>query len=430
MDTRKEHSRLGARVGWLLTVLLVSTAALGAEFKAGEKVTIEPDEVIDDDLYMTGSTVTVKGRVTGDVVASGQVVRIEGVVEGDVMAAAQAVVITGEVHDDVRIAGITLKLGESASVGDDLFAAGFSFESAADSRVGGKTVLTGYQALVGGEHGEDLSGSLVGLRIEGRIGGDVDATVESEAGPAWWAQFMQSPEPLPTVGPGLTVTSTARVEGDISYKSKSPADIADDARVFGETRHDVQEATAKPEVGLWQKLGKTLRWLVALFLFGALLLWLVPEKVSGVVKAASDRPLASFGWGFVTLLGFPVTMVLVLVVTLVLAMIFGFMTLGKLVALVVVLGLVLELLLAVKLWVAVAFLAPVIVAIAGGRFLMTRGGSQEKSRYLSLLVGLAVLALLSLIPFIGALVCWLVALIGLGAGSYWAVRYIAGVDTV
>jgi hypothetical protein len=68
----------------------------------------------------------------------------------------------------------------------------------------------------------------------------------------------------------------------------------------------------------------------------------------------------------------------------------------------------------------------VVVSFAGGRFLMTRDRAVEKSRYLSLLVGLALLALFSVVPYVGALVCWLVVLIGLGAGSYWSVRYLAG----
>ncbi|MGB5296988.1 MAG: polymer-forming cytoskeletal protein [Thermoanaerobaculia bacterium] len=425
MGTWRQLSKIGLLAVCLSVSLLLSSPAGAAEFKTGKEVTIEKDEVIEDDLYMTGETMTVKGTVKGDVVASGKMVRIEGVVEGDVMAAGQAVVIDGEVRDDVRIAGMTLKLGEGASVGDDLFTAGFSFESAAGSRVGGKTIVTGYQALIAGEHQEDLQAALVGLRIEGRVAGDVDAAVESEAGPAWWTQFMQSPVPLPDVGPGLTLGTAARVGGDLSYKSMSAAEIADSAHVTGETRHDVKETTAKPEVGMGQKLGRTLRWFVALFLFGAILLWLVPDKMNGVAKAVLERPVASLGWGVVTLIGFPLAMTLVLVVTLVLAMIFGFMTLGKLVALVVILGLLIEILLVTKLWIAVSFLAPVVVSFAGGRFLMTRGGAVEKSRYLSLLVGLALLALFGLVPFVGALVCWLVVLIGLGAGSYWAVRYLA-----
>jgi len=236
---------------------------------------------------------------------------------------------------------------------------------------------------------------------------------------------MQSPVPLPDVGAGLTLGSDAQVGGDLSYRSTSAAVIADSARVSGETQHDVKEATAEPQVGMGQKLGKTLRWFVALFLFGALLLWLVPDKMTGVAKAVLDRPIVSLGWGIVTLIGFPLAMTLVLVVTLVLAMVFGFMTLGRLAALAVVLGLTLEILLAAKLWIAVAFLAPVVVSFAGGRFLMTRGGAVEKSRHLNLLVGLALLSLFSVVPFVGALVCWVVVLVGLGAGSYWSVRYLA-----
>ena len=425
MRLGRQFSEPRVWLGGLLAVLLVSVPVSAAEFKTGKEVTIAQDEVIEDDLYMTGEIMTVKGTVKGDVVASGKVVRIEGVVEGDVMAAGQAVVIDGEVRDDVRIAGMTLKLGESASVGDDLFAAGFSFESLNGSQIFGRTSLTGYQALVAGEHREDLVGSLVALRIDGRVAGNVEAAVESEAGPAWWTQFMQSPVPLPTVDPGLALGSGARVGGNLSYKSKRAAEIADGALVTGETRHEVPEATEVPKVRPGKRFAKVLRWFVALYLFGSLLLWLVPEKVNGVATAVADRPVASLGWGIVTLLGFPVAMVLVLVVTLVLAMLFGFMTLGKMTALVVVLGLLLELLLAMKLWIAVGFLAPVVVSLAGGRFLMTRGGAAEKSPFSSLLVGLALLALLSVVPFIGTLLRWLVVLIGLGAGSYWSVRYLA-----
>ena len=420
--------RFSEQVIWivgLVAILLVSVPAGAAEFKTGKEVTVAEDEVIDDDLYMTGETMTIKGTVKGDVVASGKIVRIEGVVEGDVMAAGQAVVIDGEVRDDVRIAGMTLKLGEAARVGDDLFAAGFSFESSSGSQVAGRTSLTGYQALVAGEHQEDLLGALVGLRIDGQVAGNVEAAVESEAGPAWWTQFMQSPVPLPTVDPGLTLGSGARVGGDLTYKSKAAAQIADGALVTGETDHAVTEVAAVPEVRPGQRLAKVLRWFVALILFGALLLWLVPDKVNGAATTVTDRPVASLGWGVVTLIGFPVAMVVVLVATLVLTMIFGFMTLGRMAALVVILGLLLEILLAVKFWIAVAFLAPVIVSLAGGRFLMTRGGTVERSRYLSLLVGLALLALFSVVPFVGALVCWLVVLVGLGAGSYWSVRYLA-----
>lgn len=425
MVTQTRFSRLGIQAAWLLAALHLNVSAEAAEFRTGEQVTIGADQVIEDDLYVTGGTVTVQGRVMGDVVASGRVVRIEGTVEGDLIAAGQVVVIAGEVFDDVRIAGMTLKLDERARVGDDLIAAGFSFESAANSQVGGKTYLTGYQALIGGVHHQDLEAALVGLRIEGHIIGLVDATVESEAGPAWWAGFMQSPEPLPAVDPGLILTEGARIEGDLSYESKSAAIIADGAQVTGETHHEVKAKEPVQRLTAGQRFGRALRWFAVLFLVGAALLWLVPDKIVGIASTIVDRPLASLGWGVVTLLGFPVAMILILLLTLLLTVAFGLMTLGKAVALILVLGLVIEILLVAKLWIAVSYLVPAVVSFAGGRWLLTRGGRVGRNLYLSLLVGLAILLLVSLIPVLGTVVRCLVVLIGLGASALWSVRYLA-----
>ena len=70
---------------------------------------VPANEIVEDDLYMTGDTMTIQGTVRGDVIAAGRVIRVEGIVEGDLVAAAQVVEITGVVEDDVRIA-----VGENA----------------------------------------------------------------------------------------------------------------------------------------------------------------------------------------------------------------------------------------------------------------------------------------------------------------------------
>lgn len=419
--------------GWvagtsLLVGSLAGSPALGAEFKSGENVIIGEGEVVNDDLYMTGDTMTVRGRVVGDVVAAGRVIFIEGVVEGDLIAAAQAIVIQGEVEDDVRIAGMTLKLASGARVGDDVFVAGFSFESEPRARVAGKTGITGYQAVLGGEHLQGLEASLVALRIDGRLEGSVDASVESGAGPAWWTRFMQSPVELPVVEPGLTVTDGAWIAGDIDYRSVAAARIGSSAQVQGAVNQQAPEAEPEQEPSFGSRLGTALRWLIVLSLLGSTLLWLFPDKVVGVTDTLATRPLASLGWGLVTILGFPVAMMLVLVLMSVLTMAFGMLSLGPGAALALVLGLLAELALAAKLWVAVFYLAPVIAAFAGGRWLLTRSGTAEKSRYLSLLLGLALLAVLSLIPFLGVLARLSVVVLGLGAGALWSVRYHARTD--
>ena len=429
MNLKKRSSR-----SWLSAALSVGCASVlglpiwAAEFKSGEKVVIDSDQVVPDDLYVTGDTITVRGRVRGDVVASGRVISIEGTVEGDVIAAGQVVVIRGEVTDDVRIAGMTLKLAEGARVGDDLFAAGFSFESEPGARVAGKTGLTGFQSLLSGEHLQGLEASLVALRIEGRIDGEVAVTVESEAGPAWWVRYLKSPEPLPSVDAGLNLSDGARIEGNLTYKSQGPATIAAGAVVSGESVHEVPAAEPEKRPSFGSRLGKSWRWLIVLFLVGGVLFWLVPEKMIGVAEIFLTRPAASLGWGIVTLLAFPLAMILIAVLTLVLTMGFGVVTLGPAAFLVLVLGLVAEIAMAAKLWIAIFFLAPTVAAFAGGRWLWTRGGKAERSRYSSLLLGLVVFSGLCLIPVLGWILRVLVVLLGLGASALWSVRYLANRD--
>ncbi len=431
MDTRKRVSLPGLVIGMAVVLLsLAVSPILGVELKSGENVIIGEDEIVNDDLYMTGDTMTVKGRVVGDVVAAGRMIIIEGVVEGDLTAAGQAVIIQGEVTDDVRIAGMTLKLAEDARVGDDVFVAGFSFESEAGSQVLGKTGLTGFQALLAGEHLQGVEASLVGLRLAGLVRGDFDATVESEAGPAWWTGFMQSPIPLPQVEPGLTVADGARIEGDVTYESVAEATVGSAAAVTGTITRAVPKSEPEEKPTFKSRLGTAIRWLVVLFLLGSTLLWLFPDKIVGVADTLVNRPLASLGWGLVTLLGFPVAMLLVLVLTSVLTMVFGMLSLGQGAALVLVLGLLAELALAAKFWIAVFYLAPVVASFGGGRWLLTRNGAAEKSRYLSLLVGLTILMALILIPFLGFLMRLFVIVVGLGAGALWSVRYLARTEAV
>jgi hypothetical protein len=310
-------------------------------------------------------------------------------------------------------------------VGDDCIAAGFSFESAPQSEVGGNTRLMGFQALIGGVHLEGLEASVVGLLISGRVNGGVEAIVESEAGPAWWTRFMQSPVPIPSVDPGLRLTAEAVIEGDLSYRAVDEASIADGARVSGETRHEVREIEPVPGPSWFERFGKAVRWVFVLLIVGAILFWWIPDKTAGVASTLLDRPLASLGWGCVAILGFPVAILLLLVLTSALAMLFGLMTLGGAVALVLVLGAVTIGLLSATLWVSVVYLAPAVASLAGGRWLLTRAGWHERSQFLTLLIGLILLALLGLIPLVGSTLRWLVALIGLGAAALWSVRYLA-----
>ena len=75
----------------LLAVLLIVSPAQAMETRSGDRVVIDSNEVIDDDLYVAANEVVVNGTIRGDLFAIGNTVTVNGTVEGDLNAAAQSV---------------------------------------------------------------------------------------------------------------------------------------------------------------------------------------------------------------------------------------------------------------------------------------------------------------------------------------------------
>ena len=79
----------------LLVGLITASTAWAVETRSGDSVVIGPDEVVDDDLYVTANNVVIDGTIRGDLVAFGQNITVDGTVEGDLIAAGRSVEIDG-----------------------------------------------------------------------------------------------------------------------------------------------------------------------------------------------------------------------------------------------------------------------------------------------------------------------------------------------
>ena len=409
----------------LLAVLLATSPGWAVESQSGDQVIIGPDEVVDDDLYATANEIVVEGTVRGDLVAFGRSVTVDGTVEGDLIGAGQSVEIGGEVDDDVRIAGQALLLNEDASVGDDLIAAAYSLQNEPESNVGGTLWYAGYQALLAGTVGEDLAGAANALTLGGEIGGDADVDVDGEEGGAAPPAFVPVPQvPIPTVEPGLTLTDSALIGGNLTYQSSTEAQIDPGARIEGDVVREERPVEEEEEEAARSPLTETvldaLGSLVALVLVGLLLVWIVPGWIRHRAYTVLDRPLASLGWGLLGLVAFPILGVVVLLVTILLAIVLGLLTLGGLVALIIVLGLLAEAALVLALWISTGYLALIVVSFFAGVLLVEaiRPG-RGRGRVLPLVVGLILYVVLRAIPVLGPLVSLVVVLLGLGAISHW-----------
>jgi cytoskeletal protein CcmA (bactofilin family) len=407
-----------------LFLFTFAPAALAFESRGGDTVVIGADEVIEDDLYVGANTFTLDGTVKGDLIVFGSTIEINGTVDGDLIAAGQSVSVRGKVADDARIAGMALTLDSTAQVGDDVVAAGFSIEDKKGSSVGGDFIYGGYQALLAGDVAQDLTVGVGGLQLSGSVGGDVKAEVgEAEEGPppTFFMSFIPDVPTMPSVPMGLTVDEGAQIGGNLDYTSASEWSIPGGVVAGAITRHEPEievkeEVVVSPARRAADWFLRHLRRLVTLLLVGLLIVWVVPgwtEKATGALRA---RPLLSLGWGVVSIAAFIFALLVLLIVTILIAVIFGVVTLGGLAGTTAWTGGLTMALLVFFFSIAVTYITKVLVSFLGGRLILARlKPDWAEGRIWPLVVGVVLFIIITAIPILGWLVKLVVVVLGLGA---------------
>jgi cytoskeletal protein CcmA (bactofilin family) len=412
----------------LVAVLTLTVVVPVAAFdgRTGQDVVIAAGDTINNDLYVAAANFTLDGTVNGDLIVTGSRITINGTVNGSLMAAGQTVIINGQVTGSARIAGAALYIGENASIGHDMVAAGASLEARPGSSVGRDGVFAGGQALFSG----DLTGNLLfaggGLDLRGKVGGNVKAAV-GEVGsgrPSPSVYMPQAGVPLPTVNAGLTVDPAARIGGTLEYTQTKdlsiPASVVGGqvTRILPAARSGAapRPMTAAERIGSW--FLNLLRSFVTLILIGLLLAWLAPKLVQALAEKVRGRPLPSLGWGVVAYAAFFFALLVLLVVVVLAGVIFGFLTLGGLAAAAVFAGLAIAGALIVAFVLVTAWLTKVTIGMLIGKLILNaaRPGLGEHKIW-PLLVGVPVVAVLVALPYIG----WLfgVAVLFFGLGALW-----------
>jgi len=423
----------------LLALLSLSFATPAGAFdgRSGDVIVIEADEVINDDLYVTAQEFTLNGTVNGDLVAFGQTVIINGTVEGDLAAFAQTVIVNGTVTDDARIAGAALQLGETASIGDDLIAAGASLETKDGTAVEGELAYGGGQALLTGDVTGDVLAGTAALELRGLFGGNVqafvDANEDTQNSPPMTMFMYNIPISIPSLQPGLTVSDRAKVAGDLEYTSTVDLPIPSGV-VTGEiirtapavsassgATRDTQP-TAAQKVGTWV-LG-IVRGAITLILFGLLLGWLFPALMQALPEKIRSQFLPSLGWGAIAWAGFFFTLFVIVVTMILGGVVFGLLTLGAISGTIVWSGLVSLFALLVGFVLFTSYVTKVVVGQAIGKSILARTSpALAEHKVWPMIIGVLVIVFVvgllrfPLLPlgFIAWLVNFVVILLGLGA---------------
>ena len=408
------NSLIGIAV--VLSFLLISSGPSLAETRQGNEVLIAKDEVIDDDLYVFAQKVTVNGTIKGDLIVFGQQININGTVDGDLIAGAQQVLVNGKVSDDARIAGQVLTLQDGADIGDDLIAASNSLECTKASHIGGEVKYAGYQSVFAGRVEKKVELASANCELSGSFGDDIEAVVEGgdyAAAGFWGAEFPRVPQ-------GLTVTESADIAGNLSYQSTRKAIINPESTIAGEVEHsqidsDVTQPTIADRAIAFAKQ------FFALLLVGLLVVYICPKWTGQVVNNVGRRPLASLGWGVLTLIAVIAGAILLLVATITIAVLLGYVSLDNLIPAWLWLGILSMAVVIVGFWIFSAWVAKVIVSVWAGNRIINGPDWTLKQRFLALALGVLMFGALSWIPAVGGVVSLVVMLMGIGSTAIWMI---------
>jgi len=413
-------SRVATLLSLLVLAILVFVPVASAyDGRGGERVVVTSDEVINDDLYVGANTVVVDGTVNGDLIAGGQTVTINGKVTGNVIAVGSSITVNGEVGHDVLAAASVVTIGRDARVGHNAYTAAASVESQPGSQIGGSLLIGAGQGLVSGQVTNDLLAAANRVRLEGTVGRDARiAAAGSDSN--WTMWYGPNTPPMPFVQPGLTFGEGARVAGSLEYTSPQP--VVGVNSVSTEVTHHLpaQDRQLSQELSQQDRtssyLFDALRRLIALLLVGLLVAWLAPRWITGPAENLLSKPLPSLGIGLAGLVAVPISWLVALGVVILVAVVFGLLSLGNLTVLTLLAGLPALGVVVVAIVFAVSYLAHAIVAYLGGRWILGRiRPDWNGSIYGPVLLGLFILGLLFAVPVVGGLLEFLAVLVGLGA---------------
>ncbi len=393
----------------LLLVFLHPLSVVHAfEGRSGESVIIPAGEVMNDDLYIAAGQATIDGEVNGDVYFFGQTLTINGRVNGDVNGFGQALVIKGIVQDDVRFFGVIMYLGEAAQIGSDLINFGSSLDLRPGSRVGQDVFFGVGQAYLGAEIGRNLQGSGDAVMFASHVKGNVELTITAQGGtPAPPSFGSMPPVPLPQLRSGLTIDPSARVDGDFTYRAFEPA-ASLEQNVNGKVNYEAQEQTSQDQAN-------SLRSWITLLFFGILFAWGSPRFLERGAQQIRERFGATLGWGVLAYIVFFFALLVLLIGIILLTMFFSMLTLNTISALIFFGGLILLAVLIFAFIIVTAYLSRVLVGWEIGNWLTRRFLPQWTGQRYAPLLGVALLALLLQVPYLGFVVGALALFIGLGA---------------
>lgn len=273
---RRHWRRLTTTAGIVIGTALLSLAlafaapsASAAETQHGHpNYTLESGQTVPTDLIVFAERTTIDGTVDGDLIAWSGTVTVNGHVKGDVICGGENVRINGTVDGNVRTFGHSVDI--AGSVGKNFMTWSGETNTEDKSSIGGSVTFFSDDATLAGTVGGDVLGMGKTLDVSGTLGRNLDVRADH-----------------------LILDPTADVKGRVKYESRNAANIAQGAKFASMER--VVPKTARDYASWHFYRNRILLWGVG-FVFGLVLLLLMPRFYADASAGCKNyAPAAGFG---------------------------------------------------------------------------------------------------------------------------------------
>lgn len=359
-----------------LTLFLLPSNSHAAEWESKGSVYIPHNQIIDGSFYASGQNIAIDGVINGDLIVAAQNISVSGEVAGDIIAIGQTIDIQGKVGGNLRILANSLNV--KGEIARNVSAMANSLILDRESQVAWDVFAAASQIEIRGDIKGRLHARGNSVILSGTVGKNANIRVDGEDGQGT-----------------INVASQAKIAGDLTYCCQQNINIADQADIDGEIR----EETLPIKEGTWlSALGAWLISFLGILAIGLVMIWIDRKK-----RLANER-LSKEVLGKFLLKG-----AIAIIITPAVAILLLF----------TVIGLPLAATLAC-LWILLILAGQAAGAIILGRLIAPFINKHWSSRaILCLVLGLIILKLLSLIPYAGLPIAFLV--IAIGAGSLIAI---------